>query len=189
MKSYLAILLRFLPLVLLVAGALVGFFISPTLLIESVAVGNIYLFVFVFALLSGLSTISSIPYYVILVTFATGGVNPWLLGSVAALGVTLGDCATYLLGYLGHRMFTGRAASVLERGKGWLIQHPRLAPVYIFLYAALIPYSNDVVMIPAGFARYPLWRVALPLFFGTLVFTTGLALLTFHAYRIVIPFV
>ncbi len=188
MKSYLHTVYKFLPLIALVILAKVSYGISVQNTLAGVGIENAFLFIFAFAFLAGLSTLSGIPYYLVFVTFAASGLNPWILGIVAALGTAIGDSATYGLAYWGQKMFTGRGAQLLERLKALLARHPRLTPLAFFLYGACIPYSNDVVVLPAGFARYPIWLVIPPLFVGTIIFNIVLAHVAFYAYPWLIPF-
>jgi hypothetical protein len=49
---------------------------------------------------------------------------------------------------------------------------------FLFVYGAVMPLPNDIVMIPLGAAGVPYWRVILPFGMGNIVFNTATALLT-----------
>src|SRR3989338_1113064 len=55
-------------------------------------------------------------------------------------------------------------------------------------YGALIPFSNDFVGVTMGLARYPFWRVMVPLTLGTAVFNATLAFGAVYAYGLVESF-
>ena len=157
------------------------YFISPDDILNVVGVENAYLLMFVLALLGGLSTFSGVPYHLILVGLASGGLDPWLLGLIAAGGVMTGDSTSYLLGKRGSELLSARMMTVLTKLKVVEERVPRLMPVVYFLYGACVPLSNDILVIPAGLIGYPFWRIMLPLGLGNVVFNVGLALVAVYA--------
>ncbi|OGZ43091.1 MAG: hypothetical protein A2719_01885 [Candidatus Ryanbacteria bacterium RIFCSPHIGHO2_01_FULL_45_22] len=156
---------------------------SPDQIIALLGVQNAYLLIFVLALLGGLTTFSGVPYHLVLITLATGGLNPVLLGIVTAAGVMMGDSTSYYLGYHG-RMFipTGFQEKVLKGVTLFSDKHPRLLPLLFFLYGSFMPTSNDVITIPMGLTHYPFWRVMIPLGVGNIIFNVALAYVAVHAY-------
>ncbi|TSC71504.1 MAG: hypothetical protein G01um101470_573 [Parcubacteria group bacterium Gr01-1014_70] len=62
-------------------------------------------------------------------------------------------------------------AWLMARKRAWMI------PIFVFLYGAFFPLSNDFVVISFGLARYPFWRVMIPLTAGSAVFNMMLAYL------------
>lgn len=175
------------------AGLVLGFaivsiffsIVSPDELITWIGVENAFLFLFLLAFLSGVLAFSGIPYHWVLVAFALNGLNPWLLGAVAALGVTLGDSTSYLIGYYGHNMVPTDWHGIIERLNSFMAKYPRLVPLFFFVYGSVAPFSNDLVGITMGVARYPIWRVMVPLGLGNVVFNTTLAFLAVYAYGVV----
>jgi membrane protein YqaA with SNARE-associated domain len=161
------------------------YFYPPDRVVELVGARNVYLVMFILAFLGGLSTFTGIPYHWVLMAFAVGGANPYFLGISTGVGVILGDTTSYFVGYGGSEL-------VPERFKHWIAKlfefgtrHPRWLPVVIFLYGALMPSSNDVIVIPAGLVKYPFWKVMLPLALGNLVFNTWLALVAVGGYDLI----
>lgn len=182
---------RFLPLFAIVGFSLLFWFSSPEQVLSMVGVENAYLLIFFLALIGGLSTFSGVPYHVILVALAAGGLDPFLLGSVTAVGVMLGDSTSY---YLGRQSAAIIPEQVLVRVQklGFVKErYPRLLPFLFFCFGALLPISNDIITIPMGILRYPFWKTMIPLGLGNLVFNIGLALLSVHAYELVarLPFI
>ena len=181
---------RALPIICLVGFSFVFYYLSPARVIGLIGVENAYALIFILALLGGLTTFSGIPYHVVLVTLATGPLNPFFLGLATSIGVILGDSTSYYVGYQGRFLMSLRMQRMLDRVTSVRERHPRLLPVLFLLYGSLSPFSNDVITIPMGLLRYPFWRVMLPLAIGNLIFNVSLALIAAYAYSVlqVFPF-
>lgn len=175
MRQYLKYAPRLLPLVTLAAISSVLYFSSAERVVSYIGVENAYFFIFILAFFGGITTFSGIPYHLILITLAVGGLNPFILGLVTATAVSLGDCTSYFVGYFGREFMPKRIEHALQRLTRIQEQYPRFMPVLFFLYGACVPFSSDLVTIPMGLLRYPLWRVMIPLGIGTLIFNTALA--------------
>jgi len=179
-------LLKYLPrvsLILFFVGC--SFFLyysSPENLIEFIGVENVYFFIFILALIGGMTTFSGIPYHLVLVTLAIGDLNPILLGVSAAAGVTLGDSTSYFVGHQGRVIIPQGIQKILGKISAFGLKHPRLLPLFFFLYGSFVPFSNDFIVISMGLARYPFWRVMIPLGAGNLIFNISLAFLASYAY-------
>lgn len=174
-------------LVLIPIGFIIGFsflfyYLTPAAIIGFIGVQNAYALMFILALLGGLTTFSGIPYHIVLIALAAGGLNPILLGVSAGIGVILGDSTSYYIGHEGRVLVTGRLRAALDRLSKIQETYPRLLPWVFFLFSALMPISNDVLVIPAGLIGYPYRRMIIPLALGNIVFNTGVALLAVYAY-------
>lgn len=173
------------PFVLLVTlSAFFYVYATPEQAIEMIGVENAYALIFILAILGGITTFSGVPYHLVLITLAVGGLNPLALGITTALGVMMGDSVSYYVGYRGE-------AALPERFKGFFgkiyaigERHPRLLPAFFFLYGSLMPFSNDFIVISMGLARYPFFKVMIPLGLGNLVFNISLAFLATYAYEL-----
>ena len=137
---------------------------------------------FALAFLGGLTTFSGIPYHAVLLVLASGGLNPLYLGISAASGVMAGDATSYYIGYSGSALVPRRLERILQKFCSVCLARPRILPVLFFLYGSLVPFSNDFIVISMGLARYPFWRVMLPLGAGNLVFNISLAYFALYAY-------
>lgn len=163
----------------LVAWTLLVYQFSPGKIVESLGVGNGYLIAFIAAFFAGISTFTSAPYALIVITLGAGGLSPILIGLVSAFGLFLGDSTSYMLGYYGHHVVPTKLQEELQKVHAWLMARKRAwtIPVFIFLYGAFFPFSNDLVVISFGLARYPFWRVMAPLALGSIIFNMILAYL------------
>ncbi|OGG72741.1 hypothetical protein A3A38_03715 [Candidatus Kaiserbacteria bacterium RIFCSPLOWO2_01_FULL_53_17] len=182
MPNYLKYAPRVLPILLFVGISFVFYSSSAESIIRFVGAENAYVLIFTLAFFGGLTTFSGIPYHLVLVTLAAGGLNPFLLGMTTAVAVSLGDCTSYFVGYYGRTLMPARVEAALQRLSGLQERYPRLVPLVIFGYGALVPFSSDLITIPMGFLRYPLWRVMIPLGLGTAIFNMTLAYFATEVY-------
>lgn len=165
------------PLFVVIAlSVAVLFVVTPEMLVEAVGIENAYVLMMLTAFLGGATTFNTVPYLSLLLLLASGGLNPYILGLVSALGVMGGDTLSYLIGFHGNRAVPTFLRSFFERIHTWASTHPRHVPLMCFLYGACCPLSNDLIMIPAGMARIPYWRIMVPLACGNILFNIGLAL-------------
>ncbi|MDP3957895.1 MAG: VTT domain-containing protein [bacterium] len=172
-------------LVLIIASwAALFLFSSPDEFVEYIGVDNGYLLVLLLSFISGLSVFGLAPYHLALIAVAAAGLNPYFLALLATLGLAIGDSTSYFLGYQGRTLIPQRMERAVEKVSAFLKRHEGQLPIYIFLYGALAPFSNDFVGVTLGLARHPFWRVMLPLSLGTLVFNTAVALSAPYAYEL-----
>jgi len=182
MKDLLKYLPRILLILFFIGCSFLLYYSSPEKLIEFIGVENAYFFIFILALIGGITTFSGIPYHLVLVTLAIGDLNPILLGVSAAAGVTLGDSTSYFVGHQGQVIIPQGIQKVLGKISAFGFKYPRILPLFFFLYGSFVPFSNDFIVISMGLARYPYRRVMLPLGAGNLVFNVSLAFLASYAY-------
>lgn len=182
-KTY---LLAVVSIVLFVGFSLLLFvYTDPDQIVQWVGVDNAYLLIFVVAIAGGFTTLNIIPYHLLLISLALAGLNPFLLGFLAATGVTLGDTTSYFVGYQGRKLLPEGATKWFDRIHRASGDNPRLFMLLCFLYSTFMPTSNDLLTIPAGIARIPFWRIMLPLLFGNIIFDTTLAYMSTHATELV----
>jgi membrane protein YqaA with SNARE-associated domain len=188
MKKFLHYALRFLPVFFVIGFSVLFYYPSPEYIIGFVGAENAYVLIFILALIGGLTTFSGVPYHIILIGLAAGGLDPYLLGFVTAIGVMLGDSTSYYIGYQGRALISPPLLERIERWTSIKAKHPHLFPFIFFCYGALLPLSNDIITIPMGILRYSFWKTMIPLGFGNLIFNTVLAVLAAHAYEFVLRF-
>lgn len=178
---------RLMPIVLwivvLAVFSVTLYLVSPDAIIAHIGVSNAYAIIFILSILGGMMTFSGIPYHLFLVTFVLSGLNPYLLGMIAGIGVTIGDMTSYMAGYYGRALVPRRIEVFMSKLEVLRESHPRLLPLIFLLYGSLVPYSSDVLTVPMGLIRYPFWKLMIPLGIGSMIFNVGLALLAAHAYE------
>jgi membrane protein YqaA with SNARE-associated domain len=155
----------------------------PDELLNALGISNAYAIMFALSFFGGRAIFSGIPYHAILIVFASGGLNPLLLGIVAATGVMAGDTAAYYLGYAGRTAIPEDMQTILRKVFSFCAAHPKLSPLAFFLYGSLVPFSNDFIAVSMGLARYSFWKVMIPLGLGNLVFNVSLAYISIYGYE------
>jgi len=187
-REFLVLFPRVMFFIILAGWIALFFFSSPEALIEYIGVQNGYLLIFLLSFVSGLSVFGLAPYHLVLIALAAGGLAPSLLAVAATLGLAIGDSTSYYLGYQGRAFIPKRYEASIQRVHDFFERHRRFLPIFIFFYGALIPFSNDFVGVTMGLARYPFWRVMVPLTLGTAVFNATLAFGAVYAYGLVESF-
>ena len=156
---------------------------SPTEVVDFVGTENGYFLALVLALIGGTFVFFPFPYHIVIFTLAAGGLNPFLLGLFAGTGVLIGDSTSYLIGYTGREIISGRPARIFKKLYDWAIKKPKwVLPTFLYLYSSFIPTPNDFLVIPLGFARYPYTKVVIPLWLGAITFNTLLALAGIYGF-------
>lgn len=184
-KKFLALL----PLCIAIVLSIVFlFFLSPEDLVQYIGTQNAYFLMFTVALLGGLTTFNTVPYYSVLLLLASAGLNPLFVGLSSAIGVMCGDSFSYLIGWQGAEVAPARLVHFFNKVRDIIERNPRYFPIMCFLYGSLSPLSNDFITIPAGMAHIPYPRVIAPLAMGNIVFNVSLAYLSVYAYNTVHAF-
>lgn len=151
---------------------------SPSEIVDFFGTQNGYIATLVLSFIGGISIIIPIPYHLVLMTFAAGGMNPILLGIVATIGQASGDSTSFLLGFSGRTIVPRSLFTVVERFQKWCMSltYWKFAAA-LTLYGAVSPFSNDWLLIPMGIAHYPYRKIMIPLEIGNLIFNVGAGLL------------
>jgi membrane protein YqaA with SNARE-associated domain len=179
-------LIRILLLLFFISFSFLFYYYSPEKIINFIGVENAYILMFILALVGGMTTFSGVPYHVILIMLASGGLNPFYIGLSSSFGVMLGDTTSYYVGYSGGHIVPKKIQNNLQKFCSYCLSHPRILPIAFLLYGSLVPLSNDFIVISMGLARFPFWRVMIPLGIGNLIFNISLAYLSVYAYQFTI---
>ena len=162
--------------IILVVLTLIGwgaffYFVPPDTLVEGVGIQNTYAVAFLISLVAGFSTLTGTAAYATVIEFARGGANPLLLGIIAGVGLFLSDSAFYLLVMRGRVALGNRLGRWLARFHQFVERVPRwVVYVGVYLFCAIGPIPNDVmmtVMIIGGYQYRKLW---IPLLLGDITF-------------------
>jgi len=147
---------------LLLVLAIALFFIARTRLDINHFLAYGYSGVFLVNMISCASILFPVPGEAI--NIAAGTVmNPLLVGIVAAVGATIGEPTSYLVGYFGRKIALTGYLDKYKSAERWMQHHGNFA---IFLFALLPILIFDLIGIVAGSTRYPLWKFLLACFIG-----------------------
>ena len=160
--------------------------VSTDRLIDMVGSENAYLLMLVLGMIGGFTTFTGIPYHLVLMSLAAGGLNPIGLGVATAIGVMTGDSTMYLIGSKVKDSLPPRIQATIERLSGYLVAHPKMVAPTLIAYGTFSPFSNDFVVGSLSVAGYSYWRTIIPLTLGNTLYNIGLAYLGFYAYEAII---
>ncbi|MCK0121586.1 hypothetical protein MWU61_13625 [Loktanella sp. F6476L] len=155
-------------------------------LIDAVGATNAYVVMFALGMIGGFTTFTGIPYHLVLMSLAAGGLNPVVLGISTAMGVMLGDSTMYLIGRTVKSSLPPRVEATMEHLSERLARHPRLVTPALFVYGTVSPFSNDFVVGSLSIIGYNYWRIIVPLAIGNTFYNIALAYLGLYAYDAII---
>ncbi len=169
---------------LFIAWSVVLYFNSPESIATWIGVENSYVLLLFLALLGGTSILFPFPYYLFTLSFGAAGLNPFFLGLSAGVGTLVGDSTSYYLGYRGSDIAPPRALMHFKKVHDWAEKrHPALLPFLAFIYA-ISPFPDDLLMVPAGLVKYPLWRLIIGVGPGKIIFNTLVALSGYYGWQL-----
>lgn len=151
-------------------------------LIDALGSNNAYLLMFALGMLGGFTTFTGIPYHLVLMSLAAGGLNPIGLGICTAVGVMLGDSTMYLIGTKVKDSLSPRLRATIDQFSQYLLRHPKLVAPALVTYGAVSPFSNDFVVASLSMVGYSYWRTIIPLTIGNTMYNIALAYLGLYAY-------
>lgn len=157
--------------------------ISPDAIIDRLGEQNSYITLFILSFIGGVSVFIPFPFYLFTISLAIGGLNPYILGLVAASGTALGDTVSYLMGRIGGNFYEYKNKKVINKIKKFS-EKQILFPVLLFIYASAAPFSDDLIMIPAGFLKIPYTKMIIPIYLGKIVFNTLMAFSAVYGWEL-----
>jgi membrane protein YqaA with SNARE-associated domain len=130
-----------------------------------------YVGVFIIAFVAGLNVIAPIPAPSFIPLFVEAGFNLEVSIFILAIGTTAADGVAFLLGKLGRKFIDlQKKHPLLHKTEKWSEKY-RWGPfIFLFLFAAFVPFPNEVLIIPLGFIGYKFRHLALPLLAGNGLF-------------------
>jgi membrane protein YqaA with SNARE-associated domain len=171
MENYKLHKLKFLVLLLLIV--MLAFWLATIELEDQVkdfVLKYGYVGFLIVSFIGGLNLFVPLPHLVFIPLLLNIGLDPWILGIIAALGTTSADGIGYWLGHLGNKSFPERIGKFKKWAEKITQRWPALTPVILFLWASLVPLPNEVLVVPLGIANYGITRTLIITFIGNLVF-------------------
>ncbi len=176
-------------LVAIVIVSLILFYSNPAEIVADMGVRNIYAFLFVFALLGGVSSFTSTSFYATVITLSlSGGLDPLTVGIIAGIGMGFGDSMFYLLGQRAYKAFfySENNQRRVQKFLSWLEKKPRwMMPIIIYIYSGFTPFPGDLLMMSMAILGYPYRKAIIPMVLGNITLVTGLGVATLLGIRLV----
>lgn len=139
-----------------------------------------YAGVFVVSVASGFNFIAPFPAVSFLPAFLAAGLDLWLVLGLMTLGMTIADSIAYLVGSVGRSvLYASMEARIVQRLEAAKERGGWRPFALLFLFAAIIPLPNELILVPMGFFGYRLRTLVPILFTGNAVFNalTGFGIL------------
>jgi uncharacterized membrane protein YdjX (TVP38/TMEM64 family) len=175
----------FLILVLFVTTSILLATIPSESLIEFVGSDNAFTLMFVLGGIGGLTTFTGLPYHLVLMSLASGGINPVLLGIATALGVVIGDSTMFLIGKKIKTSLSKKMHKRINSLAFFLEKYPHMVTPFLVTYGAVSPISNDFVVATLSIIGHKYWRTILPLTIGNMFYNIAIAFMGVYAYDMV----
>lgn len=134
-----------------------------------------YVGVLLLAIVSGFNIILPVPAATFTPVFLAAGLDITLIIVFLVIGTTVADIVGYLIGAFGRQL--GK-----EKFPHWYDQLARLNKTrkalvlpFVFLWAAVVPLPNELILIPLALLGYQFRTLIIPLITGTIINQTILA--------------
>ena len=135
-----------------------------------------YLGVVITAFIAGLNAIVPVPAGSFVPIFVAAGLAMPLIILALVIGTMLADLLAFYIGMKGRELTIEDYPRVLAF-TNWLRRDTdRYIIPGVFLYAALSPLPNELILVPLAIAGVRLRTLILPLLVGTIVYQTAFAL-------------
>lgn len=125
------------------------------------------------SVVSGFNVLVPIPIITFFPTLMAAGFDSTLTVVIVALGMTMGDALGYLLGSTAQE--STFAERIAEKTKALKEKHPLVLPFWIFVYGAVVPLPNELIVIPLAALRVPFYVIFIPIAMGNILFNTLVA--------------
>lgn len=159
---------------------------QPDTILDMVGANNAFVLMFVLGIVGGFTTFTGIPYHLVLMSLAAGGLSPIGLGLCTAIGVMIGDSTMYLIGKSVKDSLSPRIHATIDQFSRYLGRHPKLVAPALVTYGAVSPFSNDFIVASFSMMNRGYWQTIIPLTIGNIFYNTALAYLGFYAYDTII---
>ncbi|OGZ30299.1 MAG: hypothetical protein A2931_02030 [Candidatus Niyogibacteria bacterium RIFCSPLOWO2_01_FULL_45_48] len=128
-----------------------------------------YYGIFAVAVISGFNLAVPVPAIAFLPLFLESGLNFWSTIILITIGVTLADSFTYVIGRLGREVIDDKRKMIiaLERAGE---RHWWAPMTLLFLFSAVVPLPNEILVVPLGFLNYRFGRIWPVILAGNFIF-------------------
>lgn len=173
-------ILEILGIALVIAAVLAGSFFLADYIRDNDTAQHLveqfgYLGMLLIAIVIGLNLFLPVPAAAFTPIYVSAGFS--LLGIIATLtlGAMIADAIGYLIGVGGRRITTHTHPALQEKMQLFAVEHHALVLPVVFLFSALSPFPNEVILIPLAMIGIRFRVLFIPLLLGTILYETLLA--------------
>ena len=170
--------------VLIAAVTWVNLYAAEHDLVREAAVRLGYPGILLAAVVSGFNLVIPVPIIGFFPFFVEIGFHRILTVIVIAAGMTLGDLLGYLIGHAARDVMAPRRHGLIARLERLRERRPYLPFAVMFVYAALAPIPNEILVIPLAFLRYPLGAIFSAVLLGNIIFNSLAAVGVIHVFEL-----
>lgn len=161
---------------LLIAWSIALFFIDVGVFIQAIGIQNAYIILFLVALVSGTSFLTSASFYAVFISYANADLMPLALGIVGGLGMTIGDSIYFYVSRKAGDVMRLSKNRTYDRIFKYISKLPHWG-VYLFtyLYTSFSPFPNDILMVALGVLQFRYSRIIPIIIIGNITLLTLIA--------------
>jgi len=135
-----------------------------------------YIGIILISFVSGINFLVPVPASTFIPIFTAGGIALPVAIILLVIGTMSANILTYYIGRAGHKLTKIKYPTIQEKILSVYENKKHLLPYFVFLFAALIPFPNEVYLIPLGIIGIKLKVFILPLLSVTILFQSLTAL-------------
>lgn len=131
--------------------------------------------ILVVAFVSGLNLFVPVPATAFIPVFSAAGFSLSIIVIILVVGTTLADFVSFYMGTILKPHADKSNAKVLQFVRKYCKNRPRMTQAIVFLWAALVPFPNELLLLPLGTLGVKLRTLIIAFVLGTVVHVTALA--------------
>ncbi len=163
-------------LAFLLVFILISIYVTPKEIVDYIGVENTYLVSFLLAVFGGLSTVTGVSFFTSVITFSSGGANPFLLGLLGGLGIFISDTIFFFAVRYGIKIFYTNTKPVSLRLVSAIKNVPlSIVLIGVYIYIGFTPLPNDILMIALALVGMSFKQLAPVLMAGSITVVTLVA--------------
>lgn len=144
-------------------------FYTPEQIVTILGVHNVYIFVFLLAIIVGVSVFTTTLFYTSLVAISFGGVNLVWVSLLASLGLLSGDLVVYYFSKTGSQCVPEKYEGIIVRLIKWTKKYSDNKIILLIFLYSLAPLPSDAISIFLGISSFPIRKMVLPLVLGKFI--------------------
>ena len=134
-----------------------------------------YLGILVIAIISGVNILVPVPAASFVPIFTAAGLWLPIIILMLVVGTTIADLIGYLIGQWSREFAQEHYPRTYKKVVSLNENHHRLLIPFVFVYAALVPFPNEAILIPLALIGIRFHAILIPLILGNIINQTALA--------------
>ncbi len=134
-----------------------------------------YFGVFISATIAGINLLFPAPATALTPIFLAAGLDFTYITIALICGTLLADAIGYLIGIFGKHVTEHVHPRFYDNIKTFDSKHHKMVLPTVFLFAAIVPLPNEIILIPLGLIGYKFRYLIIPLVLGTIIHQTAYA--------------